>query len=517
MRIQINKENTAYIKDPFNRYNYFVGYICPSCGTELFGLWFTNRRKNYAPDFPKEAKDEQKAICNLKACPVCDGELNKSDKTHPGDALYSWPIWFTGFQKQKEPIFIDPSGNGYIYGFSNMSVPNTRKHVQRAIDYLFGKARECIQDGYKSQAATRIANDLEFWNSSKDMIEKRIDPLTIKGSPESLKNHIMQLLQLEANIYTLKQHLEVLYFNEIQVNKSIEEEHFSKLAQCKQRIYDLTMQDIKPEENRIIIPELPEEPTSPVYKTYNIFNKRKIEAENEVLKKEYEAKLQKYQEKKKVYLQAKECWQEENHRLYQEAKERHDKAILGAQKEFKDLKETGLLINVPESEIKQLIANEIQQAKELIVSAIKTKNALYSMGIIYEKYQNPVALSTFYEYLASGRCDSLEGTNGAYNIYEAEIRADRIISQLDDVLNSLDQIKQNQHMIYAAIVSMNSELTSLNSKMRDAVGVLGSIKDDTSSISNNSKVIAYNTASTAYYAKRQTALTDALGYLVALH
>lgn len=166
----------------------------------------------------------------------------------------------------------------------------------------------------------------------------------------------------------------------------------------------------------------------------------------------------------------------------------------------------------------------------LLQKSITTRNELYAAGIIFEKYQNVVALSSFYEYLMSGRCEKLEGANGAYNLYEAEVRANRVIERLDTVIDSLEQIKDNQYMMYSAMCSMQAELEQLNATMcaaldeiyeterntSEAVTQLKNISQDSSTIAKNSEVIAYNTAATAYYAKKNAELTDAMGYLVAL-
>ena len=69
--------------------------------------------------------------------------------------------------------------------------------------------------------------------------------------------------------------------------------------------------------------------------------------------------------------------------------------------------------------------------------------ALYNTGIIWEKYQNLVAVSTMYEYIASGRCDRLDGPYGAYNLYESELRQNIIIGQLSKIETHLEQIKEN--------------------------------------------------------------------------
>ena len=108
----------------------------------------------------------------------------------------------------------------------------------------------------------------------------------------------------------------------------------------------------------------------------------------------------------------------------------------------------------PASEAQKILDGEVAQTMELLQKSIAARNELYAAGIIFGKYQNAVALSSFYEYLMSGRCEKLEGTNGAYSLYESEVRANRVIEQLDTVIDSLDQIKANQYMMYSAMCSM---------------------------------------------------------------
>ena len=90
---------------------------------------------------------------------------------------------------------------------------------------------------------------------------------------------------------------------------------------------------------------------------------------------------------------------------------------------------------------------------------------LYEEGIIYPKYQNLVAVSTIYEYLASGRCDRLEGPNGAYNLYEMELRQNIVIGQLSTITEHLEQIKENQYTLYYEIQSANNNSASMLSSI----------------------------------------------------
>lgn len=80
---------------------------------------------------------------------------------------------------------------------------------------------------------------------------------------------------------------------------------------------------------------------------------------------------------------------------------------------------------------------------------------LYAKDVLYSKYRNYACVCTLYEYFASGRCTTLEGHEGAYNILESELRLNRIITQNDQILASLEEIKLNQEMLYDSIQDAN--------------------------------------------------------------
>ena len=86
---------------------------------------------------------------------------------------------------------------------------------------------------------------------------------------------------------------------------------------------------------------------------------------------------------------------------------------------------------------------------------------IYDKNIIFPKYRNLIMLCSIYEYLCAGRCSTLEGHEGAYNILEMEIRFDRIITQLDRVLTRLSAIRQSQYILYSAIQDSNQRVASL--------------------------------------------------------
>lgn len=124
---------------------------------------------------------------------------------------------------------------------------------------------------------------------------------------------------------------------------------------------------------------------------------------------------------------------------------------------------------------------------------------LYEMDIIFPKYRNMVAMCTMYEYLASGRCTELTGPNGAYNLFESELRQNLIINQLEAINTNLEQIKQNQYILYQGIMETNLALNTISS---DIATLVNAAQD----IAVSSRMTAYCSQITATNAQVQTYL-----------
>lgn len=107
----------------------------------------------------------------------------------------------------------------------------------------------------------------------------------------------------------------------------------------------------------------------------------------------------------------------------------------------------------------------------------------YEQSVIFPKYRNMVAITMINEYLMSGRCFELEGPNGAYNLYESELRQNIIIGQLSTIISSLEQIQSNQFSLYQELVKANS---TVNEILYEVHG-----------INESTKLIAYFTGVTA--------------------
>lgn len=136
------------------------------------------------------------------------------------------------------------------------------------------------------------------------------------------------------------------------------------------------------------------------------------------------------------------------------------------------------------------LSKELNKVGKLYNNTRNTLEKLYSINIIYPKYRNFVAISSFYEYFESGRCDTLKGYEGAYNIFENEVRQNIIIAKLDEVIERLDRIESSQYMLYSAINKSNQIATNMSKQI---FNLAINLKE----ISNNSLISTYYQKETA--------------------
>ena len=108
----------------------------------------------------------------------------------------------------------------------------------------------------------------------------------------------------------------------------------------------------------------------------------------------------------------------------------------------------------------------IQQHDNTLQALEEALAAHYNSGLIFPKYRNMVAITTISEYLVSGRCYELEGPNGAYNLYEMELRQNIVINQLSSIITNLEQIRNNQYTLYQELVKANDTVEQVLSTVR---------------------------------------------------
>lgn len=140
----------------------------------------------------------------------------------------------------------------------------------------------------------------------------------------------------------------------------------------------------------------------------------------------------------------------------------------------------------------QMKRNLKEQIELIKAQKVKTEQELkkyYSLNIIRDKkkYRGLIPVTSFYEYFEDGRCKNM---GDAYNIYSTESRLDEIITEVYNIHKKLDQIKDNQEVLYNELCRTNSTLSKVeaaNNKMMNSFGA----------ISENMEVTAYNAKSAA--------------------
>lgn len=111
---------------------------------------------------------------------------------------------------------------------------------------------------------------------------------------------------------------------------------------------------------------------------------------------------------------------------------------------------------------------------------------LYNQNIIHPKYRSLTAISQFYEYFDTGRCTELEGPDGAYNLYENELRQNIIIDKMDIIISQLDTLNHTMGYMVACMNQTNMLLNSISSS-------LYKIEANTALTAYNTQCIANNT------------------------
>lgn len=153
--------------------------------------------------------------------------------------------------------------------------------------------------------------------------------------------------------------------------------------------------------------------------------------------------------------------------------------------------------NIRKAEILEKEKENLIHKKE---DAERYLNQVYEKNILFPKYRNIIAVLTIQEYFMSGRCNCLTGHEGAYNIYESELRQNLIINSLENIQYVLEQIKQNQYMLYQAIQDSQDKISELTYEFSNISSSLTTLEDNSKISTYNSKIAAENTQILSYIA-----------------
>lgn len=524
--------------------------------------------------------------CSIKSCPFCSSRgIHSFGFVNASDFLGSLLDSLKGYKYYCDTIKDIKKKATNPYEIINERFKDMENNAKNQVSSFVNKCEKIEYPLFRIESTDAI--DLKNYLLTLTQIEG-----TILSTSRRLSDLLYRLEQLtieekfHKRIFSLKKEQEreeecerkLEHYRKKNEKLKKEKEKYEKILRLNNKKYKAAISEFSEEINlkdiALIYPRrptsirmhFPDEPklSSP----YFLFKNR-----NAHLIEEYDNRWKEIQTKKEDYLNEMahfiknvKCAKENQLLMYEKAQEKQKRKIDYAKFEKEKVdKEYSTLINNINSSIKEnmatcrkiradsknydatpietpenarikLVNDEIKQAKQLLKKLIVVRNSLYSLDIVFEKYRNYVAVATFYEYILSGRCDTLKGSNGAYNLYENEIRMNTVISQLEQVIESLKSIKKCQYMLYISISDMNEELKELNctmdkiasytksisfdssvtiKKLSSIMDATSSIAGNTSSIAKNTSVTAYNTARTAFYSKRNAELTNALGYLAA--
>lgn len=118
---------------------------------------------------------------------------------------------------------------------------------------------------------------------------------------------------------------------------------------------------------------------------------------------------------------------------------------------------------------------------------------LYSKGVLYQSFQDSVAVHQILQYLEMGLCETLEGSTGAYAEYMKDVRSERICSSISDLKRAMVQmtsmIMKNQYILCQEMKEVNKNVEFLQNTVQNGMdgvnNVLSSIRSDTSSAANS--------------------------------
>lgn len=166
------------------------------------------------------------------------------------------------------------------------------------------------------------------------------------------------------------------------------------------------------------------------------------------------------------------------------------------------------------------LENEISVIDESYLNVENKLNQLYDLrdnGALYihPNYRGLVPISVIYGYFDTGRCTSLTGPDGAYNLYEDEKFKGMIVNNLNTISSKLDTLNNTMYYVGLTLNNINRQLITLNQTAFQIANSVNSIDMEISSINDNLydiksgineqniqlKDISQNTKNIAYYEK----------------
>ncbi len=85
----------------------------------------------------------------------------------------------------------------------------------------------------------------------------------------------------------------------------------------------------------------------------------------------------------------------------------------------------------------------------------------YSTQVLDPKYRSLVPVTTMCGYFEAGKCMDLTGTDGAYNLFEKELKQEAITDNLAGITGGMDKIGESQRGIISQVAKINGKAEAL--------------------------------------------------------
>ena len=147
----------------------------------------------------------------------------------------------------------------------------------------------------------------------------------------------------------------------------------------------------------------------------------------------------------------------------------------------------------------EILSDELKALEIQNGNSKENLKKIYDLGIVFPKYRNLSMICSIYEYIDAKRCTSL---GDAYNILEGEMRLDRIIMQMDQIITQLNMVQKYQFMLYTVVQEMNEKSDRLLNSAKDMVSRMQDIYAQSQQWNERITAAERNTELAAYQAQR---------------
>ncbi len=168
-----------------------------------------------------------------------------------------------------------------------------------------------------------------------------------------------------------------------------------------------------------------------------VLDEIKLKEQYKLARKQYVIDYSKYSVQYDKYIVEYEKYLKYN----QQAQKRHDKELEKYKKNLTDYNEN---------------RNQItKKCRDLLLSLSSALQEHYSQNLLAPRYRNLIAVTSICDYLQSGRAENIEQ---ACNLYQDELRQNKIIGFMPQIIKNPERIKNNQPTLYQEIKKTNCTL-----------------------------------------------------------